>query len=95
MFIATAVAWFYEGEDGGFEYWPDGPEQAPSLHEGRIFNTAIIGDNDRMFHRVRPTGDPAALGAWFRPSTVHDFDGDQVSEFAVSSASSCPGPQPA
>ncbi len=37
---------------------------------------------------VRPTGDPAGLGAWFRPSTVHDFDGDEVSEFAVSSASS-------
>ena len=37
---------------------------------------------------MRPTGDPAGLGAWFRPSTVHDFDGDEVSEFAVSSASS-------
>jgi hypothetical protein len=56
--IATAVAWFYQGQDGGFEYWPDGPEQPPSLHEGRIFNTAIIGDNDRMFHRVRPVGRP-------------------------------------
>jgi len=37
---------------------------------------------------MTPTGDPASLGAWFRPSTVHDFDGDGVSEFAVSSASS-------
>ncbi|MEM7159629.1 MAG: VCBS repeat-containing protein [Myxococcota bacterium] len=37
---------------------------------------------------MRPTGDPAGFGAWFRPATVHDFDGDQVSEFAVSSASS-------
>ncbi|MEM6989511.1 MAG: hypothetical protein AAF721_03410 [Myxococcota bacterium] len=37
---------------------------------------------------MRPTGEPAGLGAWFRPSTVHDFDGDNVSEFAVSSAAS-------
>ncbi len=37
---------------------------------------------------MRPTGDPAGFGAWFRPSTVHDFDGDGVAEFAVSSASS-------
>ncbi|MGH1342384.1 MAG: FG-GAP repeat domain-containing protein [Nannocystales bacterium] len=37
---------------------------------------------------MTPTGEPAGLGAWFRPSTVHDFDGDGVSEFAVSSAES-------
>ncbi len=37
---------------------------------------------------MTPTGDPAGLGAWFRPSTVHDFDGDGAAEFAVSSASS-------
>jgi len=54
--IATAVAWFYEGEDGGFEYWPDGPDRPPRAHQGDIFNTAIVGDNDRMFHRVMPVG---------------------------------------
>lgn len=54
--IATAVAWFYEGSDGGLDYWPDGPDAPPRTHEGNIFNTAILGDNDRMFHRVRPTG---------------------------------------
>jgi hypothetical protein len=54
--IATAVSWFYLGPDGGFEYWPDGPENPPRVHEGSIFNTAIVGDNDRMFHRVRPVG---------------------------------------
>jgi len=56
--IATAVAWFYEGEDGGFEYWPDGPDAAPHQHQGKIGNTAIVGDNDKMFHRVMPVGDP-------------------------------------
>jgi hypothetical protein len=57
--IATAVAWFYRGRDGGFEYWPDGPDAPPVLHEGDIDNTALVGDNDFMWHRVRPTGRPA------------------------------------
>jgi hypothetical protein len=54
--IATAVSWFYRGKDGGFCYWPDGPDRPPRVHEGDVFNTAIMGDNDRMFHRVRPVG---------------------------------------
>jgi hypothetical protein len=54
--IATAVAWFYEGADGGFEYWPEGPAAPSRVHEGRIENTAVVGDNDFMWHRVRPTG---------------------------------------
>jgi len=54
--IATAVAWLYRGADGGFEYWPDGPDRPAVVHEGAIDNTAIVGDNDFMWHRVRPTG---------------------------------------
>jgi hypothetical protein len=54
--IATAVAWFYRGKDGGFCYWPDGPDRPPRVHEGDLYNTAIMGDNDRMYHRVRPVG---------------------------------------
>jgi len=54
--VATAVAWFYRGADGGFEYWPDGPDAPSRIHEGAIHNTAIVGDNDFMWHRVRPTG---------------------------------------
>ena len=56
--VATAVAWFYRGTDGGFEYWPDGPDAAPVVHEGDVDNTAIVADNDFMWHRVRPTGKP-------------------------------------
>ena len=56
VFIATAVAWFYHGSDGGLDYWPDGPQAPPKVHEGAIFNTALVGDNDFMYHRVRPTG---------------------------------------
>jgi hypothetical protein len=56
--VATAVAWFYEGADGGFEYWPLGADEAPVVHEGAIHNTAVVGDNDFMWHRVRPLGRP-------------------------------------
>lgn len=56
--VATAVAWFYRGSDGGFEYWPDGPGAPSTVHEGDIHNTAVVGDNDFMWHRVRPVGRP-------------------------------------
>jgi hypothetical protein len=54
--VATGVSWFYLGSDGGFEYWPGGPDAPSLLHEGTIDNTAIVADNDFMWHRVRPTG---------------------------------------
>jgi hypothetical protein len=54
--VATGVSWFYLGSDGGFEYWPQGPDAPSLLHEGAIDNTAIVADNDFMWHRVRPTG---------------------------------------
>ena len=61
---ATAVAWFYEGEGGGFKYWPQGPDQAPSRRDCQ-HNTALVGDNDRMFHcieRVGAQGQGALMG---------------------------------
>jgi hypothetical protein len=57
--VATAVAWFYRGEDGGFQYWPQGVDGSSIVHEGSIDNTAIVADNDFMWHRVRPTGQVA------------------------------------
>jgi hypothetical protein len=48
--------------------------------------TILEHDGTIKFKDVRPTGDPAGFGNWFRPTTVHDFDGDGASEFAVSSA---------
>jgi hypothetical protein len=76
--IATAVAWFYEGSDGGFEYWPDGPGGASKVHEGEIYNTAIMGDNDRMFHRVRPVGsrDDGLLSGMTLDTRLEHLGGD-------------------
>ena len=55
--IATAVAWFYEGAGGAFTYWPEGPQRPPQTRPART-NTAIVGDNDVMFHRVEAIGGP-------------------------------------
>ncbi len=56
--VATAVSWFYRGQDGGFEYWPGGPDAPPVVHEGDIWNTGIVADNDFMWHRARAVGRP-------------------------------------
>jgi hypothetical protein len=76
---ASAISWFYEGAGGSFDYWPEGLE-GPMLSERPPFgNVALLGDNDRMYHRVGATGDldaelprmsaaaqiqPAADGTW-------------------------------
>ncbi|MBK6919271.1 MAG: VCBS repeat-containing protein [Deltaproteobacteria bacterium] len=48
--------------------------------------TVLEHDGTVKYANARPSGDPSGF-SWFRPATVHDFDGDGVSEFAVSSAS--------
>jgi hypothetical protein len=56
--IATAVAWYYDGPNGGFSYWPDGAD-APEVTIEPPSNTAVVGDNDFMYHRVETVGDGA------------------------------------
>ncbi len=54
--VASVVTWFYEGEGGEFEFWPDGPE-APSLTErAPMWNRGVLADNEYMWHRVGATG---------------------------------------
>jgi len=54
--VATAVAWYYEGPNGGFSYWPAGGD-APEVTIEPPSNTAVVGDNDFMYHRVEAVGD--------------------------------------
>ena len=54
--VATAVAWYYDGPNGGFSYWPDGGD-APEVTIEPPSNTAVVGDNDFMYHRVEAVGD--------------------------------------
>jgi hypothetical protein len=65
----TAVAWFYGGTGGALSYWPDGPA-GPRRSVPPVSNTAIVGDNDRMVHRVEAVGDPARWRAVPRDAMV-------------------------
>jgi hypothetical protein len=51
-----AVAWFYDGPGGGFEYWPDGPEGSMRTVSAPFGNVAIVADADRMYHRIGRIG---------------------------------------
>ncbi len=61
--IATVVSWWFEGEGGEFTCWPDGPDAAPTVVLPRT-NTAIVGENEVMFHRVERVGREAAHAQW-------------------------------
>ncbi len=47
--------------------------------------TLLDHDGTVKYQDLRPTGDAAGYN-WYRPATVHDFDGDGVREYATSSA---------
>jgi hypothetical protein len=68
---ATAVVWFYEGTGGTLRYWPAGIT-GPSREIAPVPNTAIVGDNDRMFHRVEAIGDPDLWRPVSRSSQLHN-----------------------
>ncbi len=56
--LAGVVSWFYDGEGGEFEYWPEG-EGGPAVCERPPFgNRAVVTDSDRMYHRVGAIGRP-------------------------------------
>ncbi|NNE75362.1 MAG: hypothetical protein HKN26_16980 [Acidimicrobiales bacterium] len=58
---ATAIWWLNDVDGGGLLYWADGPDQPPTEHVGAMANTALVGDNHKMFHQVGPVG-PAGDG---------------------------------
>ena len=72
----TAVAWFHTGELGFFRYWPMGRDQESVQHED-MWNTAVVGDNDFMHHKVERTG-PRDMKppAEMTMDTFLDHDGD-------------------
>ena len=53
---ATAIWWLNDVEEGGLSYWADGPDHPPHRHVGNMANTALVGDNHRMFHQVERVG---------------------------------------
>lgn len=51
------VAYFYDSEvDGGFTYWPDGPDLPPKRFAPPFWNSGLLTDNEKMFHRGEANG---------------------------------------
>ena len=57
---AGAIAWFYDGPGGDFDYWPDGLDGAMRTEAAPFGNVAIVADNDRMYHRIGEVGSAGA-----------------------------------
>ncbi len=81
--IATAVSWWYGGPGGAFTCWPGGADAPPRVVPAEP-NTAIVGENERMFHRVEAVGSgevPPGLDALGREAQLlADGDAWQVVE---------------
>lgn len=54
--VASAITWFYDGEGGEFEYWPDGLDHPSRTERPPYWNRAVLADNEYMWHRVGPLG---------------------------------------
>lgn len=79
---ATAIWWSNDVEGGELRYWPDGASNPPSVHGGRMANTALLGDNHGMFHQVGAIGPFGAQPARVTPGATlaptDDGTGDWV-----------------
>jgi len=58
---AGAIAWFYDGPGGSFDYWPDGSSGPMRTESAPFGNVAIVADSDRMYHRIGRIGPPDAV----------------------------------
>ena len=53
---ATALSWFYDGEGGNFDYWPEGIEGPMRSEQAPFGNFALCVDTDRIYHRIGSIG---------------------------------------
>jgi len=67
---AGAVTWFYDGVGGAYDYWPDGLDGPMRSERPPYFNTALVADNDRMYHRIGAVGDEGRHRAMY-PASAH------------------------
>jgi len=68
--VASAITWFYEGEGGAFEYWPQGLDGPSSSARTPYTNCAVLADNEYTYHRVGQIGRPED----FLPANEVDYD---------------------
>jgi hypothetical protein len=78
--VAGALTWFYDRDDGEYEYWPHGREHGSECIRGPFGNVALVSDNDLMPHRVGTIGDAQSFSARVRvtqhSTIVSTDDGD-------------------
>jgi hypothetical protein len=93
--IAGALTWFYDRDDGEFEYWPDGRLDASLVVRGPFPNDALIADNDVMPHRVGAIGDHESFATQFAltPDAQASWTGDGA--WAISGPDGAIGTLPA
>ena len=60
---AGAVWWSYQGRGGAYDYWPDGLDGPMRSEHPPFANSALVADNNRMYHRIGQIGDPATAPA--------------------------------
>lgn len=56
--MAQVITWWYRGPRGTFTYWPDGPLEPPAHLDTPLWNRGVVVQNEVMFHRGDPVGDP-------------------------------------
>ena len=74
---AGAVWWNYHGPGGAYDYWPDGLDGPIRSENPPFINSALVADNNRMYHRIGRIGDPAAAAPAFSAAAQigHHADG--------------------
>jgi hypothetical protein len=51
------ISYYYPSDiDGGFTYWPDGPDRTPQRLPAPFWNSGLVTDNQHMFHRGEACG---------------------------------------
>ena len=79
---AQVITYFYESDiDGGFTYWPEGPDRSPQRFTAPFRNTAILTDNSRMYHRRESNGprDQRDYPGLDLTSELHSVEGNEWS----------------
>jgi len=61
--VAGALTWFYDRDDGAYEYWPQGVDAGAEFARGPFGNVALVADNDLMPHRVGEIGEPSEFAS--------------------------------
>jgi hypothetical protein len=76
--VASGLAWFYRGEGGEFEYWPEGPDRLSQRETPPLWNVGQISDNEYMWHRVGAIGraeEVLAAGVLHADDELHHANG--------------------